>query len=129
MKQYYAERNGLIQDKLSLSLDDLKAYFNHFLTKELLSLFSQTFGKDGRNDPTSRPSMREWYSVLKELSLKLNLCECGAFIYAGEKICGWVVSYKSGERFYFDSKEEAEFFTNGALHCKVLPVYCDEVEE
>lgn len=27
MKQYYAERNGLIQDKLSLSLDDLKAYF------------------------------------------------------------------------------------------------------
>ena len=67
--------------------EDLKAYFNHFLTKELLSLFSQTFGKDGRNNPTSRPSMREWYSVLKELSLKLNLCECGAFIYAGEKTC------------------------------------------
>lgn len=27
MKQYYAERNGLIEDKLSLSLDDLKTYF------------------------------------------------------------------------------------------------------
>lgn len=59
-----------------------------------------------------------------------DLLKSGIFsTYAGEKICGWVVSYKSGERFYFDSKEEAEFFTNGALHCKVLPVYCDEVEE
>jgi len=67
--------------------DELKEYFNHFLTKELLSLFKQTFGKDGRNNPTSRPSMREWYSVLKELSLKINQCECGAFIYAGEKNC------------------------------------------
>ena len=29
MKQYYAERNGLIADKLSLSLDELKTYFIH----------------------------------------------------------------------------------------------------
>lgn len=27
MKQYYAERNGLIEDKLSLSLEELKTYF------------------------------------------------------------------------------------------------------
>ncbi|WP_162849734.1 protein kinase domain-containing protein [Anaeroplasma bactoclasticum] len=78
--------------------DELKEYFNHFLTKELLSLFNQTFGKDGRNIPTSRPSMREWYSVLKELSLKLNLCECGAFIYAGEKICPFC---NKGPRFTY----------------------------
>ena len=26
MKQYYAERNGLIADKLSLSLNELKTY-------------------------------------------------------------------------------------------------------
>lgn len=29
MKQYYAERNGLIAGKLSLSLDELKKYFIH----------------------------------------------------------------------------------------------------
>lgn len=29
MKQYYAERNGLIADKLSLSLDELKTCFIH----------------------------------------------------------------------------------------------------
>lgn len=67
--------------------DQLKAYFNHFLTKDMLSLFEQTFGKTGRSVPTSRPSMREWYSCLKDIYLKITKCQCGRYIFAGENEC------------------------------------------
>ncbi len=67
--------------------DQLKAYFNHFLTKDMLVLFEQTFGKTGRSVPTSRPSMREWYSCLKDIYLKITKCQCGRYIFAGEKDC------------------------------------------
>lgn len=66
---------------------ELSVYFKHFLTKKLLNLFSETFGEKGRNNPITRPSMREWYSALKDIYLKLDKCECGSFIYAGEKVC------------------------------------------
>lgn len=49
--------------------DELKDYFNHFLTKDLLDLFDKTFSKQGKLEPSSRPSMREWYDELKNLIL------------------------------------------------------------
>lgn len=67
--------------------DELKAYFDHFLTKDLLDLFNKTFDKTGRIDPTSRPSMREWYEALKGAYLNLNKCECGSYIFSGEHNC------------------------------------------
>lgn len=67
--------------------DELRQFFNHFLTKEMFELFNNTFNRDGRNIPSSRPSMREWYSVLKDVYIKISKCQCGRFIYAGEKEC------------------------------------------
>ena len=64
-----------------------KEYFNHFLTKDLITLFDKTFSKHGRYNPESRPSMREWYSVLKDCYLKINKCQCGRYIFAGEIEC------------------------------------------
>lgn len=67
--------------------DELRKYFNHFLTKEMLNLFERTFGRNGRLNPTTRPSMREWYSVLKETYPKIKKCQCGSYIFAGEELC------------------------------------------
>lgn len=69
--------NGVIQ----------KEYFDHFLTKKLIVLFDKTFSKNGRCNPESRPSMQEWYSILKDCYFSINKCQCGRYIFAGEKEC------------------------------------------
>ncbi len=72
-----------------------KEFFSHFLTKELIALFNQTFSKHGRFSPNSRPSMREWYSALKDCYLKINKCQCGRYIFAGESECPFCHEYTS----------------------------------
>ena len=67
--------------------DELKNYFNHFINKDLLDLFNRTFNEQGRLDPSSRPSMREWYEKLKSAYLNINKCGCGTYILSGEKEC------------------------------------------
>ena len=75
MKQYYAERNGLIADKLSLSLDELKTYFIHtyryFSDKDYFEVaFNGIYEKDrwGNNriqvlPPSMAPSPQVFFSI------------------------------------------------------------------
>ena len=70
MKQYYAERNGLIADKLSLSLDELKTYFIHtyryFSDKDYFKLLLMAYMK--RTDGGiigHRFCHRQWHLHLK----------------------------------------------------------------
>lgn len=79
--------------------DELKDYFNHFLTKDLLDLFDKTFSKQGKLEPSSRPSMREWYDELKKSHLNINKCECGNYILSGERSCPFC-SAKRSFKFY-----------------------------
>ena len=69
------------------SSDELKDFFDHFLTKDLIELFNETFNEKGRLEPFTRPSMRQWYDVLKKTYLNLNKCSCGNYIFNGEKEC------------------------------------------
>lgn len=64
------------------------------------------------------------YKTLDELKAAGNISE-----YAGGKIYGWEAVNLLGKSFYFDTKEEAEFYTAGAIGYNVYPVFCDEVKE
>lgn len=94
--------NGVVQ----------KEYFDHFLTKKLIALFDKTFSKKGRCNPESRPSMQEWYSALKDCYLSINKCQCGRYIFAGEKECPFCHNKPSSKCYgiltnvYHNTKEE-----------------------
>lgn len=58
-----------------------------------------------------------------------DLLNSGKFsTYAGARICGWMIRSEGENCSYFDNREEAEFYIQGALHYEVLPVFCDEVK-
>lgn len=75
MKQYYVERNGLIADKLSFSLDELKTYFiqtyRYFNDKDYFKVaFNGIYEDDrcGNNrtqilPPSMAPSPQVFFSI------------------------------------------------------------------
>lgn len=67
--------------------EELKDYFKHFIDSELLELFNKTFNEKGRIDPTSRPSMRMWYEVLKVTNTRINKCNDEEYIFSSENKC------------------------------------------
>lgn len=75
-------------------------------------MFDKTFSKKGRCNPESRPSMQEWYSALKDCYLSINKCQCGRYIFAGEKECPFCHNKPSSKCYgiltnvYHNTKEE-----------------------
>lgn len=61
----------------------------YVFTTKLNVLFKRTF-MDGLNEPVLRPRMREWLSVLEQLSLVIIRCpSCSNFYYKSSKQCPW----------------------------------------
>lgn len=60
----------------------------HVLTQRMLDLFQQTFGMEGRQNPSSRPVMEEWYECLQQASEATVVCHaCQHTYYFTEKVC------------------------------------------
>ncbi|MEB9458418.1 serine/threonine-protein kinase [Bacillus anthracis] len=58
------------------------------LSSGLRKLFQRTFGEEGRNNPTARPTMREWYEALHQASLATMTCpKCTGTYYINLQQC------------------------------------------
>lgn len=93
-----AERGELpwIEDKFDDS-NRTKAGFNrrHVLTQRMFDLFQQTFGLEGRQHPSSRPAMEEWYECLLQASEATVKCHgCHHTYYFIEKACPYCQTEK-----------------------------------
>lgn len=65
----------------------LSSNMKYMITPELKELFNRTLGKEGRNIPNTRPSLRVWYEELNNLLLKLNDGECKYKYFDYKKRC------------------------------------------
>lgn len=67
----------------------LSPIIDKIITKKLKRLFKMTLGKEGRENPKIRPSLRLWYEEFKNISFILNdsKCNCGYFYYELEERC------------------------------------------
>ena len=53
-----------------------------------MELFQRTFGREGRENPLSRPSMSEWYEVLSQAESATIKCKkCNSTFYLGKNLC------------------------------------------
>lgn len=67
---------------------DLGIKREYVLSKNLKALFQRTFGKEGREDPTKRPTMDEWYDVLQRASMATIICHnCKTTYYMNFETC------------------------------------------
>lgn len=58
------------------------------LSSKLMELFQRTFGREGRENPLSRPSMSEWYEVLSQAESATIKCKkCNSTFYLGKNLC------------------------------------------
>lgn len=64
---------------------------DYVMTNDLMRLFQRTFGKEGREDAFSRPTMPEWAEALaREADITVNCPHCGmGGIYHKSGVCLW----------------------------------------
>lgn len=74
---------------------------NKIITKELKDLLNRTLGKDGREHPKNRPSMRLWYEEINDLLNLLIKYECGHEFYSINEKCP---KCKESKEDYFQIK-------------------------
>lgn len=70
------------------------------LSNKMKELFQQTFSYNGRAKPMSRPSMLNWYDVLKQAeAMTINCGKCNSTYFANKNNCPFCGCLKS--KYYF----------------------------
>lgn len=70
-------------------------------TDTIRSLFEKTFSEEGRQNPTSRPKMREWYTALKQAqdyTIQCKYCKSTYLMTRADSKCPFCKSGKTEER-------------------------------
>ncbi|GAE27524.1 hypothetical protein JCM9140_3676 [Halalkalibacter wakoensis JCM 9140] len=61
---------------------------NIILSPAIRALFQRTFGAEGRSNPASRPTMKQWYDVLQQAVDATVTCKkCTSTFYIGHNTC------------------------------------------
>lgn len=105
---------------------------NIVFSKAMKMLFQKTFGQEGRQNPTSRPKMREWYTVLKQAqdytvtckhckstffmentSAKCPFCKLGKTSERAKVLISQIIDSYDVNDIVNDLNKEQEEFNNG----------------